>query len=349
MEKITEPSARAKWKTILIRIGQAVLVLAALAVCTFFVLAFSEPAGKPPFVYGVTYRYTNATSLGLDWKKTYTAMLDDLNVKHVRLPVYWENIQPQRDVRDYADLDFEVNTAQQHGATVVLALGRKVPGWPECHIPSWAEKLSIDDQQAALNAHILATVERYKDSPALEYWQVENEPFLPGFGTCPQYDAAKTLDQEISFVRGLDPNHKIIVTDSGEINFWIDASARGDILGSTLYRDVYNDHFNSYLHYYIPALWYRAKGALVHILHPGKEIISSEVQAEPWTTAGIEQTPFSEQAITLHAGSITANAAYGHAAGFSTEYFWGVEYWYWAAQHGHPEFLAEAKKIFSTH
>ncbi|MBU4205155.1 hypothetical protein KKH26_03220 [Patescibacteria group bacterium] len=40
--------------------------------------------------YGVTFSQKQAMALGLDWKKTYIAMLDELGVKKLRLSAYWE-------------------------------------------------------------------------------------------------------------------------------------------------------------------------------------------------------------------------------------------------------------------
>jgi len=36
---------------------------------------------------------------------------------------------------------------------------------------------------------------------------------------------------EIALVRAKDPSRKVIVTDSGELSFWISAAKRADILG----------------------------------------------------------------------------------------------------------------------
>ena len=35
---------------------------------------------------------------------------------------------------------------------------------------------------------ITETINRYKDNQAIKAWQVENEPFLKGFGECPKLD-----------------------------------------------------------------------------------------------------------------------------------------------------------------
>src|SRR5262249_27830585 len=156
----------------------------------------------------------------------------------------------------------------------------RVPGWPECFIPEWAKNLDFAEQQKRLNAEITAVVNRYKNNSALEYWQVENEPFLGNFGICPKFNAAAALDQEIALVRQLDPNHKIMTTDSGELSVWIRAAKRGDVFGSTLYRKVYTEKLDRYINYHLPPQFFRAKMTLVHLFHPGKPIVNIELQAE---------------------------------------------------------------------
>ena len=311
-------------------------------------LSLTQTTAQPPYTYGVTYRFPYAEALGLDWKQTYVQMIEDLGVKHIRVPVYWNVVEKEKGKYDFASVDFQIQEAEKARAHVILAIGRRVPGWPECHIPGWAEELQMDKQQEELLKVMSATVERYKNSSALSAWQVENEPFLTQFGECPELPVAKYLDQEIAMVRTLDPSRPIVVTDSGELSIWIRAANRADIFGSTLYRKVYADSFERYINYHWPAIFFRAKEGFVRVFHKDKPIINIELQAEPWTTKGITNTSFEEQAITFGKGSLTENVEFAHRSGFDTTYFWGVEYWYWAERQGHPEFLEEARSFFHS-
>ena len=38
--------------------------------------------------------------------------------------------------------------------------------------------------------------------------------------------------------------------------------------------------------------------------------------------------------------------SYAKKTGFDTQYLWGIEWWYWMAEHGHPEYLEYAKTLF---
>lgn len=322
-----------------------VLGIAAVLAACVLILGRGGPA-KKPYVLGVTFRYMYAQSLGLNWKQTYLDMFNDFHVTNVRIPAYWDVIEKTKEKYDFSDLDYQVQEAQAHKANFILAIGRRVPGWPECHVPSWANSLAEQQRQQALMDEMKQVVLRYKDNPNLTYWQVENEPFLTTFGLCPNYAVAADLDSEIAMVRKLDPNHKIMVTDGGEYSVWVAAARRGDVFGSTFYKKVYTDFFHSYITYHLPPIFYRFKEGVIHLFWPGKPIINIELQAEPWTTQGIADTSFKDQSITLPPGQMTENLNLAHESGFSVTYFWGVEYWYWAAQHGHPEFLNEAKQLF---
>ena len=86
-----------------------------------------------------------------------------------------------------------------------MAVGRRLPGWPECHTPDWADKLPLDQQKIKLLSYIETVVNRYKKSPAIRYWQVENEAFLAFFSgaLCGRYSGGLDdfLKEEISLVR----------------------------------------------------------------------------------------------------------------------------------------------------
>src|SRR5262249_11245346 len=111
-----------------------------------------------------------------------------------------------------------------------------------------------------------------------------------------------------------------------------------------VYSDVLKRYWTNF--YFMPWV-YRFKAGIIRLLHPGKQVIVSELEAEPWTTAGIPNTPISEQMKTMslaHFNTITSLSA---QTGFSPQILWGVEWWYWMKQHGHPEFWEAAKKLIN--
>ena len=192
-------------------------------------------------------------------------------------------MQPQPDKYVFTDLDYQIALAEKHKAKLVLALGSQFARWPECHNPEWTNELDKPNLHNALLSYIETVVLRYQNSPAIEMWQVENEPFLSSFGECPKPDR-DLLDKEIALVKKLDPVRPVLITDSGELSPWFSAGKRGDAFGTTLYRYVFSDVFNRYWINYNPYWLYRAKGGLLKLLNGSKELVIIEMQGEPWTT-----------------------------------------------------------------
>ena len=100
-------------------------------------------------------------------------MLDDLNIKLVRIPAYWNLTEPKKDEYNFEALDFQLDEAQKHGAKVMLAVGRRLPRWPECHEPGWFwEMPQGSDQDNAQLSYVETVVSRYASHPAVTSWQV---------------------------------------------------------------------------------------------------------------------------------------------------------------------------------
>jgi len=281
-----------------------------------------------PVDFGINFSPMYATSLGLDWKEVYNAILIDLKPKYIRLSVPWDEIEREKGKYNYQDIDYLLAEAEKNNVKVTLVLGQKVPRWPECFFPDWSDNLSLAERKPLLFSYLEQTVKRYRNNPALEYWQVENEAFIKfKFGECDKFDPSSIIE-EVNFVRSLDPGHKIIMTDSGEMSVWYSASKTGDILGSTLYRVVISQYGFIWHYNYLPAGLYRAKARLF-----GKDYNSffiSELQAEPWYKDGNAlNTSISVQEKTMNIDRLKNTIDYAYRTGASRLYFWGVEWWYW--------------------
>jgi hypothetical protein len=295
--------------------------------------------------YGVTFSVPYAQGLGIDWKAAYAAAITDLNVKLIRVPVYWDEVENTRDQYDFSDIDYMLNLARQNHVKVILAVGKRLPRWPECHEPGWASKLSTDEEQNAQLSYMETVVQKYESNSAVTTWQVENEPFLSSFGPCPPLDV-NFFDKEIALVKSLDPSRPVLITDSGELNWWVLAGNRGDEFGTTYYRYVYSDVLHRYwTNFYFFSWFYRFKAGMLKLLHPGKPVMVAELEAEPWTTAGIPNTPIDQQFKTMSMYNFNTIVSHAAGTGFSPQYLWGVEWWYWMKQHGHPEFWERAKQL----
>ena len=167
------------WQKFLKYFGLAFLTLVILLSCSLFFLAQKEE--PVTITYGMSFNTLYADELGLDWKETYDAILDELKVRNLRLAAHWPMIQPTGEEYNFVELDYQVKRAEEVGANVVLAVGRRLPRWPECHIPKWARELTQEERNEAQIRYMETVVNRYKSSPAVTVWQVENEPFLEVF------------------------------------------------------------------------------------------------------------------------------------------------------------------------
>ena len=295
--------------------------------------------------FGVSFTHHHAESLELDWKETYTAILDDLQVKRMRIAAYWDRIEIEEGQYDFSDVDWQVEEAQKREVDLVLAFGVKTPRWPECHIPEFYME-NKEGRENALLAFEKVLVERYKNYDNIIYWQVENEPFLPFFGECPEGAVDEELvDKEIALVKGLDSTRKIIVTDSGELSLWWQAAERADIFGSTLYRIIHKPPFG-YVEYPLGPNFFRVKALLARLVTGQKNFIISELQAEPWPKAWILHVSVEEQFKTMNPERFEEIIEYTQKTNFSEAYFWGVEWWYWLKEkHNLPEMWEIARKV----
>lgn len=304
-----------------------IFFILALAVCVF-VLLHRAPV-KNPNAYGVTFSSLYAEQFGLDWKKTYTALFEDLGVRKIRLPAYWNEIESKKGSFNFERLDWQVNEANKHGVEIILAVGRKLPRWPECHDPEWANQLidnNEDEFNKALFKYIKTTVERYRVDGAVKIWQIENEPYLP-FGECKKYSTSN-LDEEIKLVRSLDSTRPILITDSGELSIWTRAAARSDIFGSTMYRSVYNKFFG-YITYPLPPSFFRIKRAITELVVGKKPMIIIELQGEPWSREASYKLGVDDHYKTMNPEIFRGILDYASKSGFDTFYLWGAEWWYW--------------------
>lgn len=320
----------------------AIGLLTLLWLC--FILSWTTIYKPEEIEYGVTFSKKQSQALGLDWKANYLAMLDELKVKKLRLPVYWDEVQPGAKHYDWSDTDWQIDEAEKRGVQLILTIGNRVPRWPECHLPGWTDDYSAAARQDATMEYLREAVARYRQRPTLAYWQVENEPFLKYFGICPPFDK-DFLDKEIALVKSLD-THPIIVTDSGELSLWFPAAKRADVFGSTMYLNTYSSHLKRYIHYPITPAFFRIKRNLANLFAYPQDWIVIELQGEPWGKTSFQDLPQEERDRTMTIDKFNEIGEFARQSGFRTMYWWGVEFWYWEKQRGNDAYWLAAQKLF---
>ncbi len=313
-----------------------------------FLLSFRKTPSQ--LTYGASFSRFHSDELKLDWKKVYLALLDDLKVRDFRLSAHWPNTEPADGKFNFSELDFQMREAQKRGASVILAVGRRLPGWPECHIPAWAQKLNPEERNQKLLQYIKAVVGRYKGFNNIKYWQVENEPYFAAFSRsgCGSLDE-KLLKEEIELVRQLDPGRPVLLTDSGEWGLWHKAYKNGDVFGTTMYLYVYfkQGGISQPIIYPLIPAFYRIKQNIIGTLFGKKPSLVIELPAEPWLLHPIIDTPLNLQLERMGLDKFDEMIKFSSKTGFDTFYLWGAEWWYWMKEkQNHPEFWERARELF---
>ena len=74
-----------------------------LAIVGFFFVGSAPEQEEQTF--GVNFSQKHAQNLGLDWKETYTALIEELGVKDIKVASYWDLIESEDGKYDFEDLD----------------------------------------------------------------------------------------------------------------------------------------------------------------------------------------------------------------------------------------------------
>ncbi len=283
-----------------------------------------------PTTLGVSFSVKYAEELGIDWKRAMLALMDEVEVKNFRLMSYWDEGEPQDDKFDFEDLDWQMDQAVRHNVKVSLAIGQRQPRWPECHVPEWAMTLEGQAYEDELFEYVQTVVERYKDSPAIESYQIENEAANNVFGECDKYDP-DLLEREIKFVRKLDPDATIITNASSQNGHTLRGPVSfTDKVGFSIYH---NAHFEAFGHQYgwrylFPSHWHSWKAGLIGGLKD-VDIFVHELQAEPWGPEATVNLSIEEQNKTMNPKQLRAIINYTEQSGIKEMHLWGAEWWYW--------------------
>jgi hypothetical protein len=332
-----------------LRVGFYTLGIFLIVIVLLFIYVNLPASAKNNDVkVGVTFSSIYAEQIGLDWRQAYLEMLDELEIKNVRLPVYWDRVEKVEGEYDFADLDWQLQQAQNYDAKIILVVGQKVPRWPECYVPKWVGEDPSNLDQVKLKEKLLkfedVVINRYKDNhPEISHWQVENEPFLD-FGICSKVNP-DLLDAEIAQVRSLDMTRPIVVTDSGELSLWVKAAKRADVFGTTMYREVYSAKMGHW-RYPIGPNFFKVKQLIIKLFAKQDNAIVIELQGEPWVAGWTVDAPVETQLASMNAEILADNVEFAKKTGMKEIYVWGVEWWYWMKVKQNNPTLWEAAKVF---
>lgn len=198
------------------------------------------PRGAVPMV-GFSFSDRAASADGELPAAALRALLRRLQPDLVRLPVYWDEVEPERGLFDFSVLDsLLAQVALSQRTRVVLVAGIRNLGYPEVYAPAWAGYAGSVARLMRSPAYLdyLGTVfQRYRSSRLLYAWQLENEPLDQTNASLglvwEPYDALADVIQDL---RAADPGHPVVVTsyDSASVGLDKRASSRWSWLWSRL-------------------------------------------------------------------------------------------------------------------
>ena len=294
---------------------------------------YQQKHKNEPLVIGTTFVAGYARYYGLDPKDTMQAMIDDIGFRQFRLVSYWDEIEKTQGIYNFSDLDWQFQMIEASGGKISLSLGLRQPRWPECHMPKWAESLPMTEWEPRLKDFIKVVMERYKDSPALESYQLENEYFLKVFGICPDHSRDRLI-REYDFVKNIDKKHPVTITRSNNALGVPLGKPQPDEFGVSVYKRVWDKTVTKrYFEYPLPDWFYGGLAGAGEIV-TGKDLIIHELQTEAWLPdtgeyAMNDLNSLGEQYKSMNAERLKKRFEYGRESGIRTIYTWGSEWWYW--------------------
>lgn len=327
--------------------GLTVFVL--LSIIIHFFLGTPPPADTR---FGFTWSNPYARQLGLDPQAAFAQAVLELRPEHIRLPVYWSDVEKERGVYDFSEIDAQMEVVKATGIPVTIVVGSRVPRWPECWEPKWALELDQAERYEVQMAYTKAVYGHLRDHPSIVTWQVENEAFFDYYQYCHGLTRNLVLD-EMHYVRSQEQQRpperqrQVVTTDSGEWSLWAGFSGEVDGLGISVYRSIQTEWFGTLSHWYFTPMFYWRRAQIARWW--AGEIFVSEFQMEPWVLKPIEDTTDEEQFKTFDLARMRSSFQYARKLGMSSVDFWGVEWWLWMKnERNHPEFWEEAKMFFES-
>ena len=307
---------------------------------------------------GTTFIQINAEALGLNWKSAYREIVNDIGIKQIRIPIFWDQIEPQPGMFEWKTLDWQMQEATKANAKILLVVGHRVPRYPECYAPDWTRSLNDRDFKQALFKMTMAAVLHFQDHPALDAWQVENEPLAKILGkiwggeNC--REVAPWVAEEVRLVRSLDQMHPTIVTFA--FSPWMTSQLRqtldfdSDVVAITLFNKlffrspVYSGYVEMFKMGFFSPLRLAYQKAIAQ--RQGKPFWVAEMQAEPWGPDGPYRFARPEDAyLSMNPDRLTETWNYATRSGISRLYLWGAEWWLSERDKGNPSMLNAVKGL----
>ena len=177
-------------------------------------------AATPPLV-GFSFSPRVAAEYGQSPRAALATLLDRFQPDLVRLPVYWDAVEPARGTFNFASVDDLLRVVARHNSAttdrttrVILVAGVRNMAYPEVWLPTWIAGQASDDLTGVLadpdyKRYLHDTFTRYAHHPLLAGWQVENEALDDVLTTVTSESdiPADYLREEMAMLHAADPEH----------------------------------------------------------------------------------------------------------------------------------------------
>jgi hypothetical protein len=222
--------------------------------------------------------------------------------KHVRIPIPFDEVNPQKGVWNFSKQDYLIEQAIKHKKKIHLQLGIKTIGYPEIHAPSWlleqypylTEKGVQLDRDPGVQVAVLQYIEkaanRYLPQKGIASVQIENEPFSKRLGvTNFRFLSTEFHQKELELVKKY--HIPLVQNIPFDTPYAISHTLYADILGLNIYNQCGNPWWLDKL------LWIGMYATCTIAALLGKRVFITEYQVAPWINEKKEPShPFTEKA-----------------------------------------------------
>ncbi len=289
---------------------------------------------------GASFSHIHLKSLNIDPLNAIKEY-KSLGFKWVRLGCYWNEIEKERGIFDFSNLDYLVNYCNKKKINTILTVGMKAPRWPEYYIPEWIlkyikleknQKIDLQNKMlfdATLN-FIKETVNHYKKISSIKLWQIENEPLNPSGPLNLSVDF-KFLEKEVLLVKKSD-KRKVLNNLWGNVLFngtqAINTLKIADIVGFDIYPKQYSEYKGNYIGSFGGMFPLKIFSSIIRATRP---LFITELQAEPWEPENAYQL---ENPPSFLPADFGKNLNYVLKLKPEVVLFWGFEYWLYRKMQG---------------
>jgi hypothetical protein len=331
---------------------------------------------------GVSFRTSVLESLGLDAGATLAALLAH-PFQLIRLGAQWNRIEPAPGMFVPDELDRQVDAAERAGKEIILCIGPvKMFGYPEFFVPAHHLARPLPEGRlvspsthaallAAATAFAARVVERYRGRESIVAWQVEHEAVDPLGAEHSWRLAAAFVEKEVNAVRAADPTRPVVMsgflptsTPVRLVQWWRcrdqgDSVAVAQPFADIVGVDCYPRHALARLGGWTLYLdgsgrpWQggRREQLRAWARRPGRRLMISEGQAEPWETVTIPPNPAQRAMYSCPPERVIGNYndcmvwTRQPAAALWAYLFWGAEYWMLRERSGDASYLGAFRRV----